>query len=243
MSANGYVIDNEVFFIPSEKKIRSRTTNKTQTLHAPAVRCLQLLIESKETVTQARLYKAGWGDDALKRVSTATYYQCFVNLRKQLREIGYSNELLITVPKEGMKINDAIEIASFIPLPEKQEVVKTKPSSLLPGVRLSRLLIVTLILACLGSLVFVLSVRDSHHVTLGAEQYRHFQELPECVYAHSAHPTNVDVARINQFIVTNNLSCPATGLILIHQGEIRSTVFHCTEAMSCYSLTYMNKPL
>lgn len=247
MNNNGYLIDNEVIFLPSEKTIKSKKSNQTQTLHAPAARCLQLLIERKTTVPQASLYKAGWGEDALKKVSTATYYQCFVNLRKQLREIDYSGELLITVPKEGMKINDAIEITTFTPLPEKRAVTKIeKHTSVFKGMRVNRLLITVLILVCSGCLLFfsmfISSDREEYFRTLGGESYQRYQELPECIYVRSVQHSGVDVPRINQLIHANNLSCKAMEKIFIHQGKVRTTVFRCPENMACNSITYMNKP-
>jgi len=246
MNSNGYLIDNDLLFLPSEKAIKSVKSKKTQTLHAPAIRCLQLLIESKTTVPQASLYKAGWGEDALKKVSPATYYQCFVNLRKQLRKVDYYSKLLITVPKEGMRINDAIEIIPFTPSPEKREATKTeKIAAALKKVDVKRLVITALILAGVVSLlfIFVLGESEEKRVTLGNEDYqRCYEALPECVYVHSVQPSGVDVEQASPFIHAKNLSCKPTGRVFIHQGKARQTIFQCDKNINCHSLTYINKP-
>lgn len=244
MNGNGYLIDNDVIFLPSEKTIKSIKSNKTQTLHAPAIRCLQLLIESKTTVPQASLYKAGWGQDALKKVSTATYYQCFVNLRKQLRKVDYYSELLITVPKEGMRINDAIKIIPFTPSPGKRDVTKTaQPAAVLKKLDIRRLVVPILVMAGVGSLVFIFfpGDRQENRVMLGNEEYQRYRELPECVYVHSESPTDVEVERTSQFIHAKNLSCKPSGRIFIYQGKISQTVFQCDQNMHCHSITHINK--
>lgn len=261
MNATGYLIDNEIIFIPSGKSITSKTNNLTQTLHAPAVRCLQLLIENKTTVPQSMLYKAGWGEDALKKVSTATYYQCFVNLRKQLREIGYHNELLITVPKEGIRINEAIEITAFASSPDPQQVINADRDvsdnagdvSANAGRDVDntrrRTLTGVLTLVGMASLVFVIifmfvmSDRNPNLITLGSLDYQRYDSLPECVFVHSVNNSGVDIENLKKFTLARNILCPPSGKVFIHQGRIRTTVFKCNQKMNCYSLTYVNKPL
>lgn len=257
MNINGYLIDNEIIFIPSEKSITSKTSNLTQTLHAPAVRCLKLLIENKTTVPQTMLYKAGWGEDALKKVSTATYYQCFVNLRKQIREIGYNNELLITVPKEGMRINDTIEITSFAPSPpEQQQIIKTEqavptcPEKSHDSPRLRKLTgvlplagVTSLVFVLIFMFMFVLPDRDPDLITLGNHDYQRYESLPECVFVHSVNTGGVDTEHLKKFILAKNILCQPAGKNFIHQGRVRTTVFKCNEKMNCHSLTYVNKPL
>lgn len=253
MNNNGYLIDNEIIFIPSERSITSKTSNLTQTLHTPAVRCLQLLLEDKKTVPQNMLYKAGWGEDALKKVSTATYYQCFVNLRKQIREIGYNNELLITVPKEGIRINETIEITAFAPSPEPQQAINADRDVPAAGRDVDstsrRKLAGLLTLTGMASLVlvfifmFVLPHRDPHLITLGNDDYQRYQQLPECVFVHAVSTSSVDIEHLKKFISAKKISCQPSGKVFIHQGRVRTTVFKCNEKMNCYSITYINKPL
>lgn len=111
-----YIIDNEVFFFYKEKKLCSRKNNTVVSVPGTSTRCLVLLLEKQgEIVTQTELMIAGWGDDAIRHVSNAAYYQSFVILRRLFKELGYNRSPLITVRGRGIRFDKHVRV-------EKNEV-------------------------------------------------------------------------------------------------------------------------
>ena len=110
-----YIIDNEIVFSPQEKQLLSLKNSSTFTMHSASSSCLTLLLEKHgEVVTQPELMVAGWGTNAMRTVSNAAYYQCFVNLRKVFRELGYQKEILTTVRGKGIRVNKYVRIKKLL---------------------------------------------------------------------------------------------------------------------------------
>lgn len=106
-----YIIDDEIVFYPQERQLLSLKNSSTFTIHSTSSNCLTLLLEKHgEVVTQPELMVAGWGENAMRTVSNAAYYQCFVNLRKIFRELGYQKEILITVRGKGIRFNRYVRL-------------------------------------------------------------------------------------------------------------------------------------
>lgn len=110
-----YIIDNEIVFSPQEKQLLSLKNSSTFTMHSASSSCLTLLLEKHgEVVTQPELMVAGWGTNAMRTLSNAAYYQCFVNLRKVFRELGYQKEILTTVRGKGIRVNKYVRIKKVV---------------------------------------------------------------------------------------------------------------------------------
>lgn len=108
-----YVIDNEIIFSPEKKALQSLKNSSSLSMHGTSARCLALLIERQgKIVTQSDLMIAGWGDDAIRTISHAAYYQCFVSLRRAFKELGYDKKLFFTVRGQGIKFSTDVEITS-----------------------------------------------------------------------------------------------------------------------------------
>lgn len=106
-----YIIDNLIVFVPEEKIIESLKTGTKLPIQSAGARCLKLLLERQgEVVPQTELMIAGWGKDALSTLSIPAYYQCFVNLRKALKRLGYEKELFATRRGRGLRINTYINV-------------------------------------------------------------------------------------------------------------------------------------
>ena len=115
---NIFIIDNEIAFFPEERKLLCLKNMSEYTVHRASERCLTLLIECQgRVVTHNELMIVGWGDDALRTISTATYYQAFVNLRKTFKKLGYEKDVFITVRGKGIRFNSYIDIRKEKVLP------------------------------------------------------------------------------------------------------------------------------
>lgn len=106
-----YIIDNKVIFYPEEKQLSTLKSGVTVTVLNSSAQCLELLIQRQgELVTHGELMVAGWGEDAIRKVSNSAYYQSFVSLRKILKKAGCPDNLLLTSRGRGIRLNAYIEV-------------------------------------------------------------------------------------------------------------------------------------
>ncbi|MCW9445978.1 winged helix-turn-helix domain-containing protein [Klebsiella oxytoca] len=123
---NIFIIDNEIAFLPDERKLLCLKNMSEYTIHRASERCLTLLIERQgRVITHNELMVVGWGEDALRTISTASYYQAFVNLRKAFKKLGYKNKLFVTIRGEGIRLNSYIDIRKEDVLPSNGQLLPT----------------------------------------------------------------------------------------------------------------------
>lgn len=104
------LIGEHLEFIPSRRELIDDNLTKKIKLQVPASLCLERLLQKKgEVVSQEELILFGWGEKRSATVSANAYYQCILHLRKSLATMGFS-DFIVTVPRQGLKINDAIRI-------------------------------------------------------------------------------------------------------------------------------------
>lgn len=90
--------------------LTSRNRRGRVKLNLPACRCLSLLIENKfEIVSQEKLINNVWRKNGIE-VSTNTLYQNIFHLRKNLRIAGVKEDIIITIPKKGLKLSKSVAI-------------------------------------------------------------------------------------------------------------------------------------
>lgn len=106
------LIGEHLAFIPSRRELIDDNLTKKIKLQVPASLCLERLLQKKgEVVSQEELILFGWGEKRSASVSANAYYQCILHLRKSLAMMGFS-DIIVTVPRQGLKINDAIRIVT-----------------------------------------------------------------------------------------------------------------------------------
>jgi len=178
-----YLINNVLSFSPDDNSLKNIHENKSASLHTPASNCLLALIERQgEIIRQEALYKIGWGEIKGPTTSPSAYYQCFVNLRKQLKAIGYEDELVITVPKEGMKLNPGAKI-TVVEVSAEQETSSLSPCSgsriITSWLKNNKLLTTFIIGFCvvLVKLVFI----SLHRHEYVSQRFRPINALPACL--------------------------------------------------------------
>lgn len=106
-----FIIDNKVAFdtdMPSLVILGRSTLNIF--ISAAAARCLMALIDAAgEPVSREELLYAGWGAQG-NVVSENSLNQAITQLRKVMKELELSGELIITVPRLGYKISRMFNI-------------------------------------------------------------------------------------------------------------------------------------
>lgn len=108
-----------VEFTPYNRILKNTKTNKKLKLHVPASLCFERLLSNQGSVVpQDTLILCGWGEKNTA-VSSNTYYQCILHLRKNLALVGLDN-VIETVPRHGIMFNHNAEII-FNTITEEKE--------------------------------------------------------------------------------------------------------------------------
>lgn len=232
-----YLIANELRFDPLAKTITNIKTNIVADIHTPAANCLLTLILNRgKTVSQSELYRAGWGEKGEVSTTTATYYQCFVNLRKQIKNTGYDKDILRTIQKQGVQLD-----CSVIKLDsdhcENHNVtlsnleIKNNPKKL-------TMFYATLIPAIIFLFsAFVLAIPSNKEYM--SDTFFKVAGLPDCMRVKSVVLLTIDEikSRVNKL----KLSCTLSTPVFISAGFGRTTIFTCNkELTTCQSRTELN---
>ncbi|ANS40619.1 winged helix-turn-helix domain-containing protein [Serratia inhibens] len=108
-----YKINGKILF-DENRCLISHLTNGSQRgivkINLPVCRCLSMLIESQgEIVSQEKFIDNVWRKNGIE-VSTNTFYQNISLLRKNLKTAGINNDIIITIPKKGLKLSKSVVI-------------------------------------------------------------------------------------------------------------------------------------
>lgn len=100
---NHYIINETVEFHPATGTLRDlNQLNNVVVLNSPASRCLLLLIEKAGTiVTQNEFLENVWEQRGI-HVAASTFYQNISILRKGLKQIGFIDDIVVTIPRIGL---------------------------------------------------------------------------------------------------------------------------------------------
>ncbi|WP_261642387.1 winged helix-turn-helix domain-containing protein [Erwinia mallotivora] len=105
-----YCINNIVDFIPDKNRLINCESRDENTLYSTASRCLFLLITNVgKVVSHKSLYEAGWESQG-KEVTPNTLYQTISELRKQLKNAGFKQNIIQTLPRQGWTINNDVKV-------------------------------------------------------------------------------------------------------------------------------------
>ncbi|WP_432224915.1 winged helix-turn-helix domain-containing protein [Enterobacter wuhouensis] len=118
-----YLLNSVVEFRPKPGTLTSRLNDIVVTLHTPSSYCLLKLINERfHLVSQKELMNAGWPETG-DQVSPNTFYQMVFNLRQGLEKAG-GQGIVVTVPRQGLKIKNDVVIETvdthMEELPEKE---------------------------------------------------------------------------------------------------------------------------
>ncbi len=130
MAYNLFLINKEIIFDVNSCELRTLKPDGTKvTLNAPTARCLQLLIENGGKFVSR--------DDFLERVwmargivvSQNTFYQNISLLRKSLKKAGLTDEIIVTVRRNGF----ILAPGTHLEIVEEEDSENTIPSMTISG--------------------------------------------------------------------------------------------------------------
>ncbi|EHS2038574.1 transcriptional regulator [Salmonella enterica] len=111
-----YTINSEFIYNESLREIISLRDKKVLKVTLMRARCLSYLFDNsyKKLITREMISHAVWGERS-QFVSDANLTQLLYLLRRDLQQIGLS-ELFVTLPRQGIKIDDRF-IIHFADIP------------------------------------------------------------------------------------------------------------------------------
>lgn len=126
---NHYIIDGYIDFHPASSTLHDLNNPKNVVvLNSPAARCLLLLIERfGSIVTQHDFLEIVWEKRGMQ-VSSNTFYQNISILRKGLKKIGLTGNVVVTIPRIGLTLASDTHIKK---LTTEQQVEATPESAYL----------------------------------------------------------------------------------------------------------------
>lgn len=105
-----YIINSNCIY--NEGKYELRTVSKSQVIKMTAMRakCLSFIIENAhlEIIERQKITTALWGSRS-HYVNDANLTQILYLIRRDLKALGI-NDLFITIPRQGLKVNSDIAI-------------------------------------------------------------------------------------------------------------------------------------
>ncbi|MCU6669302.1 winged helix-turn-helix domain-containing protein [Enterobacteriaceae bacterium H4N4] len=139
MVFNLFIINDEVIFDANSYELKSlKNVGEVIILNVPTSRCLHLLIEKKdEVVSRDNFMEQVWQAKGVV-VSQNTFYQNISLLRKSLKNIGLTEDIIVTVRRKGFILAADTRIQ-----PLENEKVTLRDDSLCHGVAVTSQLIVT----------------------------------------------------------------------------------------------------
>lgn len=258
-----YIIDNLIVFTPDEKVIFSLKNNKKCTINSTGARCLKLLLDQQgEIVRQSELMIAGWGDDALSKLSIPAYYQCFVNLRKSFRDIGYQKDLFTTFRGKGIMVNTYVLVKKenldciidvqqenvencISHQPDKEDILTepvetelfNKRNIPIKKVR-TRPLVCIILFLIIGALVAIYLLNEERSVILSG--YTRIVNSPSCFYFNNKNKNNAFIA---EYLNNKKYDCTKDidYFISYFSAAPRLSIFICRKSkpFNCDSVTYI----
>lgn len=118
---HAFFINDQVRFFPSRRVIENVKTGTKVKLHVPASHCLDKLLQNQgSVVSQYDLIQCGWGTKRETAVSSNTFYQCILHLRKNLAQMELL-DVIETIPRHGIMFNDSV---SVVVTPEESQAIK-----------------------------------------------------------------------------------------------------------------------
>lgn len=103
------IINGKVIFAPESNSLYPvNDTSKPVVLHTPSSQCLRLLLQNNnQVVSQKILFEEIWEKNGAL-VTPNTLYQNIALIRKALKAAGLDEEVIKTIPKQGIKISAQI---------------------------------------------------------------------------------------------------------------------------------------
>lgn len=109
--AHVFLLNSTVVFWPERNVLYAKSDEtKRITLSNPATRCLLLLIQQQgQVIERDYFFEHVWYINGAQ-VTNNTFYQNISLLRRAFKELGLNEELIVTVPKVGIRLEPQLEV-------------------------------------------------------------------------------------------------------------------------------------
>lgn len=109
--AKVFLLNGTVVFWPERNVLHAKSDEtKRIALSNPATRCLLLLIQRQgQVIERDYFFEHVWFINGAQ-VTNNTFYQNISLLRRAFKELGLNEELIVTVPKVGIRLEPQLEI-------------------------------------------------------------------------------------------------------------------------------------
>ena len=224
-----YVINNHIIFSPLQRVLHPANSEDKHSIQTPACLCLVFLLRHQgSVVTRENLINFAWGDGAVAYVTNNTFYQTISHLRKILDAVGCDN-MVTTIPRIGLTIGSEHSIEL-----RPHEIISTPDAPALPVAMLPAppraKKNVLFILLCI--VIFMLPAVIGKIMSGRQDVFAHWSVLPgqSCEVRYRGEN---DVARIEQEMRENNISCQGNhALFITLNPQIMRTSFVICQAYS-----------
>lgn len=129
-----YIINEAIVFDSVLGTICSKiNADKIVHINTPTSRCFNLLIEKQGNVVPQRdILNYVWKEYGLE-VSTNNFYQNISQLRKAIKEVGIEEDIIITIPKQGVLIPARVSIQRHSEDYHQNNQAENVDSDIIPG--------------------------------------------------------------------------------------------------------------
>lgn len=109
-----YKIEETIHFYPDQHTLKNVTSGETVTLLSTAAECFKILIDEQgKIVSRKDMKEQVWGRRGVV-VSSNTFYQNMLNLRRGLEKAGAGSHLISTHYGKGVSIDAGIKITLIV---------------------------------------------------------------------------------------------------------------------------------
>lgn len=239
--SQSFLLGATVLFIPSRNLLTAVEGESTQlTLSNPASQCLLLLIQHHgQVVEREHFFQQVWLNNG-SQVTNNNFYQNISLLRRAFKELGLNDELIITVPKVGIRLSmelaitphDAVSAVPDTP-DECSTLVVPRPAVPVQQQRRIRRVWPVFMGALLAGVLGLFLIWRSEF-TPGMQRFVLLSEPGEChIFGN---PDVVDYGRHRQFIQQHPLDCQYYPWAYLTQypNVQRTSVLRCRQQYSAW---------
>ncbi|CAI1073186.1 Transcriptional regulatory protein, C terminal [Serratia quinivorans] len=254
-----YIINDQIIFDPEERTLvlaREQIGSASKlTLHTPTSHCLALLIERRgEVLSQDELLDLIWRKKGIV-VSPSTVYQNISLLRRSFNQLGLYDEVIITIPRQGVTlsrhiiIKEQTEVTCPSELSPAPPLTHTEPFITQPLIELlkdknklpGKLIIAFATLAALCTIVYFIGQHE-------APDYLESYDLTTTALKHCQVFVNDDMptGKLDQIVKNSTFNCAERpfNYVTAFAGVNRYSVISCAQSIgearaSCRSYFYL----
>lgn len=123
--ARVFLLNGSVLFWPERNVLHLHSDEaKRITLSNPATRCLLLIQQHGQVIERDFFFEHVWIKNGAQ-VTNNTFYQNISLLRRAFKELGLNEELIVTVPKVGIRLESQLQVQEL----EMDEPLEDRPAA------------------------------------------------------------------------------------------------------------------